>query len=206
MDKELSEFILKADVVPIHIKRYDAQINRLIALQDYTEDDVFNGAVTFKEFLSARDRKKKGFHDCIATMVAKESLLQFHNLGTEVSFTEEDIEIHKPQPKYNLDALTFEEKVEFYHLWMKGKKDQRYFVPITGSTEVQTKNFIEDAIVIDETPNVNQIKQIETPASFELGYRRANHVTRLQETLNKIAAEKFGDVGTLTEEEKLLFK
>ncbi|HWI93247.1 MAG TPA: hypothetical protein VNT20_18340 [Flavisolibacter sp.] len=205
MDKELSEFILKADVVPIHVRRYDAQINRLIALQDYTEDDVFNGAVSFKEFLRARDRKIKGFHDCIATMVAKENLLQFHNLGTEISFTEEDIEIHKSQPKYDLDALTFEEKVEFYHLWMKAKKDQRYFLPVIGSTEIKAKGFIEDAIVIEETPNISQIKQVEASTNSEFTLRPVDPVTKLQQTFNKMAAERFGEIGTLTEEERNLY-
>lgn len=206
MDKELSEFILKADVVPIHIKRYDSQINRLIALQDYTEDDVFNGAVTFKEFLRARDRKIKAFHDCVATMVAKESLLQFHNLGTEISFTEEDIEISRPQRKYNLDALTFEEKLEFYHLWMKAKKDQRYFMPIIGSTEIKAKGFIEDAIVIEETPNISQIKQVEASTNSELTLRPVDPVTKLQQTLNKMAAEKFSEIGNLSEDERVLYK
>ena len=206
MDKELSEFILKGEVIPIHIKRYDAQINRLLSIQDYSENDVFSGAVGYREFLKARERKIKALNDCLTTMIAKESLLQFHNLGTEFSFTDENVEIRKPQPKYNLESLTYDEQVELYHLWMKAKIDQRHIVPITGIDETQAEEFIEDAVVIEETPNISQIKKIEASPNSEFILKPVDPLTQIKKSFDKLAVQKFAEVGTITSEEENLLK
>jgi hypothetical protein len=206
MKKEANEFIKAVQVVALHIERYSRQIDRLLSVTTSSDEDYDNGKVSKTQFYRQRNKKIKAYNDAIDTLIQKERLLQFHSSGFKISISEEKTEInYHTQPKWDLSALSDEEQVEILELMLKAKKNQSIPLSITPYTGKQDES-IEAAEVVEERPNIELIKQIEAPVIAEFSLRPVDPVTKLHQIINKVAAQRFGEVGTLSEEEKNLYR
>jgi hypothetical protein len=206
MKKEGNEFIKALQVVALHIERYSRQIDRLLAVQCCSDEGYESGKVGKTQYYRQRNRKIKAYSDCIDTLIQKERLLQFHNTGFKISISEEKTEInYTTQPKWDLSALSDEEQTEILELMLKAKKNQSIPLSITPYTGKQDET-CEAAEIVEERPNIELIKQIEAPVIAEFSLRRVDPVTKLHQIINKVAAKRFNEVGTLTEEEENLLK
>jgi hypothetical protein len=206
MKKEANEFIKAVQVVALHIERYSRQIDRLLAVECCSNEDYENGKVGKTQYYRQRNKKIKAYNDAIDTMIQKERLLQFHSSGFKISITEEKTEVNYTKlPKWDLSALSDEEQVEILELMLKAKKNQSILLSITPYIGKQDETF-GAAEIVEERPNIELIKQIEAPVITEFSLKPVDPVTKLHQIINRVAAQRFSEIGTLTEEEENLLK
>lgn len=200
------QFNRSEEMIPIHLSRYNKQIQRLRAVEDYTAEDVARGITDWEGFYKAREKRIKAYLDCAATSLQKEELLGFHRKGFVLYYNRErTVEINNNTPTFNEEKLSFDEQVELLQLVRKARRDENELLAII------TVNKEEEGVTIDveheevETPNVEQIKQETLPVPPKRSIITANDPSiKLRESLKLLAAKKFNEIGTLTEDEKKL--
>lgn len=139
------------------------------------------------------------YYTVLQTILAKERVLQMHTKGFQISIVNRlNVEV-KEEKKYNLDALTFEERVDALNLVLKCKKTDEE----VGSVILRTENKAEETIdilheVIEDVPNIERIKHEEKPlppqSKDDMGYHDVSF--KLAETLRKKAQEAFEKAGS----------
>jgi hypothetical protein len=204
-NKEQNEFIKVNEVIPMHIQRYNNQIYRLLEVEDYTEDDLLTGKITKRQYYTARERKIKAYSDCIATIIQKEKVLQFHNTGFEFEVVEEKIEIKETKTKFDPYLLTFDECLEMHKLIEEAKEQQNYLPPITVYDNVPETKLIDNDNMMAEVVNVELIKHEQPPVPNNIGSAKLDPIQKLKDSINRLAAKKFKEAGgTLDEDEEKL--
>jgi len=207
MKKERNEFVKAMQVIPLHIERYNRQIDRLLSVQMFSEEDYEFGKVKKQQYYRQRNKKIKAYSDAVDTMIQKERLLQFHTSGFNIKITEEKTEIHiEAKSKYNLDLLSHEEKVELLRLYEQAKKQQSSIPSVSYNNQQQGETIDIPHEEVKEPANVTQIKQIEAPIITEFTLKPVDPLKKLQENFNKLAAEKFREIGTVNDEERNLYE
>ena len=207
MSKE-KEFRKIIEVIPIHVERYNRQVKRLLSVQDYDKADLHRNDVDKREYYRAREEKIRAYNDCINTMIQKERVLQYHNSGFELEVIEEKVEIRKAKDFYDITKLAFEEQVELLRLMQKAKRDQNFIAPIDTSNALIEVKQTEEIQEANEVTNIDLIKHEEPPESTELILPfKIDPVSKLKENLNKLAANRFKEVGgKLDQEEERLIQ
>jgi hypothetical protein len=202
-----SQFSKQQEIIPIHLNKYHNQALRLLAVRDFTEQDVLSGKTDWEGFYKARDRKIKACNDCLQTILQKEQLLGYHREGFTLEInTEETVEIREEKPEFDVSEISFEEQLELYKLVKEAREDENELLAV-----IMTDKQASDQITVDvqheivETANVEQITKIELPEPIKKSEVTASDPTiKLRESLKLLAAKKFHEVGTLTEDEKEL--
>ena len=77
--------------------------------------------------------------------------------------------------------------------------------PYYHSKQKPEHRTFKSAEILEERPNIELIKQVETPAKPEFTLKPVDPIMRLQGIINKVTAKRFSEVGTLTEEEKAMY-
>lgn len=203
-----AQFSKIEEIIPIHTKRYNNEINRLIETTDFTEDDVLSGITDWEGFYKAREKKIKAFNDCVNTLVQKERLLQFHNKDFVIEYNVEHTikEVEKKQPKVNLKNLSHDERVMILKMIMKMKESENDILAITVTETVDKQVTVDGEAEVIEKPNIDEIKIEERPIPIEKSQVTIHDpVKRLKEHLKIKAAEQFKQAGgTLTDDEEKL--
>jgi hypothetical protein len=204
MAKENNDFIEASQVIAIHIERYNRQIDRLLAVLNYSIDDVHNKLVDRREYYKARERKIKAYMDALQTLSQKEKLLQFHNTGFQIEIIEEKIVVNQYHSKYDLSKLNFDEQLRLYNLMKIAKRTAIEISSIKLSTKEDEQQQQVTDIEYDEVPNIEKIQKEELPAPSQTGgVTAADPTSRLRQELKKMAARNFKEAGAiLTEDEE----
>jgi hypothetical protein len=207
MAKESKEFINSIEVIPIHTERYNRQIARLLAFEDYTKEDLRKG-IDKAEYYKAREQKIRAYSDAINTMIQKERILQFHNSGFQLEVIEEKVEIRKSKDALDFDKLTVEELVKLLNLIQKTKSDTKYLAPIILNNSISRIEQVQEKRELNEPVNIELIKHEDPPENMDMSLPfKIDPVIKLKENLNKIAANRFKEVGgNLDKEEERLIQ
>lgn len=197
------------DIVSVHTARYDAEITRLLSIEELPESRINNGeedSITHEAWLQSRNIKIQAYHDALQCMKQKEQLLQLHE-DTFVLNVEEQIDltfkVREEKPNYDMSKLTTEELIEFYELikLCRQNADVQEIKYNDHSQEVETV----DAEIIDEgDPNVSIIRHQSISNEHKQEGSDSDHTAKLKEVLKRQAALAFRDAGaSLSDEEKL---
>lgn len=188
----------KGSVISLHVKRYNAEIKKLIAntYEGLIDEDNDDG----KGDQQARKRKMRIFTlmTALDVMFAKERVLQIHNKETQVRiFNKLNAKVKEVKTKYNLSQLSLEEKIDFLNLVKKAKRDQveTFSIKMMGNKRQEVEDV--EAEVIEETPNIEKIKHLPAPEKKVVAPKvTLEDVTRkIQENLAKRAAVEFKKKG-----------
>jgi|GEM_PF-6127343 len=205
MSRRTEEFSRPLEVIPIHIERYNKQIQRLLAVSDHSKDDISRGSVSKKEYFRAREERIKSYNDCLNTMFQKERLLQFHNSGFQIEVVDETIQVNIKKSKYDFSNLSVEELSRMNHLLTKAKKNEFELIGITANQS--QSNQVTDTVNLDnhieERANIEDIQHEDPPIEPTIPLLPSQ---RLKVALDKLAATKFKEAGAKldTEEEDLI--
>lgn len=209
MPRNGNEFIKITEIIPIHIERYNRQIDRLLAITDYSKEELKLCFIDTREYYRAREQRIRAYSDCINTMIQKERVLQYHNSGFQLEVIDERIEIRQVKTPYDISKLSFDEQVGLLQLMKKAKRDQNFIAPIAiGNAQLEVKQ-LEEVQEVNEVTNIDLIKHEAPAENTELILPfKIDPVTRLKENLNRLAANRFKEVGGKLdmEEERLIQK
>lgn len=203
-----SQFQKTEEMMPLHLSRYNSLIKALKATKDISEDQVDGEIVTWKDFYRKREEKIKAYENCITTLFQREKLLKFHNKDFLFKWTKEEVvEVKEVEKKITITKLELAEQIELLNLIKKTRKDENDLgAIIAGQIEAKAEVVdIEHEVV--EQPNIEQIKHLqlpEPPSSVKTTYH--DPTAKLRESLAKLAAGKFKEIGKLTEDEEQLIK
>ncbi|OYU53822.1 MAG: hypothetical protein CFE25_17155 [Chitinophagaceae bacterium BSSC1] len=202
------QFDLAEEIIPIHLYRYNYQIQQLLKVKEIPEDKVDGDQITWKMFFEARNRKIKAFSDLINTLTQKEELLQFHNKSIEIEWNKrETIKIKKS--RYFLEQLEFKEQIELLEYIKKSKKCVLYPTGVVVSNQQLVSQFNTNNPQLTESvkPNIESIRIEELKDESQVGNVKSDPVKKLKSILDKLAAEKFKEAGgTLDSDEEKLIK
>lgn len=191
-----------------HRQKYDTIIRHCLATED-GDDKIDRGEkVDSDTYWKLREKKINAYSACLLALYQKEDLLQFHNDNFQIDINEEEtIQVKEVKPKIDLSKLTLKEQVEIYYLMKKGRKDDNELLGITLNT-VQAEQKVEDVEAVEVIENnVEKIKQEQLPAPpYKSPVSAADPTVKLRETLQKLAAARFKEVGKLTDDEEKLIK
>lgn len=195
MGKGADQFIKVAEIIPIHVERYNRLIDRLLQKKDYSLYDLKKGLLDKVDYYKAREQKIKAYTDCIATMVQKEKILQYHNSGFQLEVINERIEVKGSKSDYDLTKLTLDEQIEVLELIKKTKQEGNDLQSVIQlNREAQVVNE-EDAAEEVEVANIEQIKQKELPSIPIQVITTFDPTAKLRESVKKIAALKLKQIG-----------
>jgi hypothetical protein len=201
------QFTSVEEIIAIHLWHYNAQVNSLMKTKDIDESKVDGEIVTWKHFYAAREKKIRAYVDCLNTLGQKEELVQLinSNLTVEIN-TKNSIIIKDAEPKFNVTKLTFEEQLELYEGLKEARKVGDNLISVIQANTANKNEAVEVDNLIVETPNIQQIKQVQLPSvELKIPVTNFDPTIRLRQSLERLAAEKFKEVGgTLTEEEEKL--
>lgn len=196
------------EVVILHVERYNKQIERLLAVQDYTEDQI--GSVDRFEFHRARERRIKAYNDCINTMIQKEKVLQYHQTGFQLEVVEEKITVTE-EPELDFHRLTVDQLRRIVELFDKARLDPNKVVPpaaISPVVEIPVLTPTASPVMEIEEPNINLIQVENRDEVDDLEpLVQLTQKQKLQAALDRLAAEKFKQAGAkLDQQEEQLIK
>jgi hypothetical protein len=203
-----SQITKSKELIPVHIDRYNKIIKKLFEVEDGDDLIAKGEEVDSERYWKLRERKIRAYNDCINTHRQKEELLQYHKEGFIINLnTEEEVIIKETKPKINVSKLSYEDLIKLYQFFKKARKSDNDLLAIIQANqeaEVVTEDVSHEVV---EKPNIEHIKQEKLPDPPYRSPITANDPTiKLRESLQKLAAKRFGEVGTLTEEEKQLTK
>lgn len=204
----------KAEVIAIHVERYNNDINRLLSVipednpdnTDYESEYDFLLDGDFESQLKKRERKIAAFFQALATMYAKEKVLQMHSKSFLVFISNKvNLNIQEKPETYDFSKLTKEQKIDFLNLILKAKQNEFE----VGSVILRGDNKQDQTIdieheVVEEEPNVNKIKLIEPEPNLvppRTGTALLDVNAKLREALQKSAIEQLKKAGSKTVEE-----
>ena len=202
------QFTKSEELTAIHLKRYNNTINKLLATEELSQDDIDSeeeGGISYETWQRSRDKKIRAYYQAIETMVQKETLLQYHNKDFTVEVNiKENIEVNEKKEKWvNVDKLTFEEQLELYELIKLCKKDDNVLQSVTEAArkEDNVTEDIEHEII--EEVNIEQIKREELPPPVYISpVTNFDPTVLLRKKLKEMAAKEMTRAGAkLTEEE-----
>jgi hypothetical protein len=151
----------RKSIVALHVKRYNQEIKKVM---DGNSDEIAdNEDVDGEDGDPAKKRKIRIYQlmICLDVMRSKEKVLQIHNKETQIKiFNKLNAKIKEKKVMFNLEGLSFAEKMEFLQLILKAKKSQveLHGIKLNAKEDVDV---IEDAEIISiETVNIEKIKKV----------------------------------------------
>jgi len=203
-----SQFTEVRDIISIHTDRYNKLISKLISTRDGDDlSEVEGKGIDVDRYYRMRERKIKNYLDCIATMVQKEELLQYHNKDFVIEInTEETITLKDSKPKYDIKKISFDERKRALNYMLKMKKTANDLLAITQGNNGHVETIDVTHQVIPEIPNISFIRNEASPIANIVALNR-DPLVRLKEIQAKLVAKRIKEVGgTLTDEEENLIK
>lgn len=204
-----NNFIAAEEIIPIHLNRYNKQIEELLAVKD--ADDLIAGSdeelhFDSKTYYQLRNKKIRAFSDCLNAMRQKEELLQLHDINFTLNLnSEERIIIQDRKPEINLNKLTLEEQVELYNLLKKCRIDVSEVIGIKTNAQVVEDIPIEE-VNLSDMPNINFIKT-EVLQEEVIEEKRKDPTREIQKSLLIENIKKLKAAGAnLTDEENELIQ
>lgn len=201
-----SYFNTGKDIRLLHLKRYNKEINRLLNVSELDESDI-GKTITYKQFLSSRNRKIKAFDKALDSMNQLETLLGLSSITNTVDVNSEvTINVNEVNSKkYDFSKLTLEEKVELLELMQKAKLGRSEPGGVL-ETNIEQENIIEDIDSEIVPANVELIKQVAPTPSPEYKSQEKTSVDvlqKLKERLSVAVAKRFEAIGgNLDQKEK----
>lgn len=200
---QTDHFTNSQNILILHTKRYQKDINRLLNFPSYPE----NKNPSAKQILATKERKIKAYLRCIDTMGQLEALLNLttsDGLSLEIN-NEVQVKIQKPEEPspYDLSRLSFEERVELNHIFDRAKVgtyENRAITPANNITDDQEVKLIANA-----GADLQLVKQ-HTPEP-EVAHQEANSLdptSRLRESLRKLQAKKIREIGGHLDEQEII--
>lgn len=201
---------LAKDIQVLHTKRYNENIEMLLAVEELDRSRIDNGgsdSITFEQWQESRNRKMKAYDEALRTIQQKENLLGIHS-ETFTFDIDEQIDVTfdaKPQdkPKWDTSKLTLEELVELYEyikICRVNDQEIKSIVPLDRDESVIE---IHGEVVQDQEPNIKLIEQKHIPSPEEDIIGVTDPTSKLKELLRKQAALAFKNAGgNLDDQEK----
>lgn len=197
----------KEDIFSLHLRRYNNQIRKLLDTEELDANEI-GKTITFRQWELSHERKIKAFLKALATMKQKEVLMMLTSDATVIKMNDEVIintNVQEPQPSFNLDAVTWEELVDFYQLLEKSKVregdvpqsvKQANTAPISEAVQIATQP--------EEQVNIEAIKH-EIKALPDNSQPSIDPTKKLRENLMRIAVQTMKDAGAkLNQQEQRL--
>lgn len=193
----------KEQVKMIHVRRYNRQINRLLATEELDFDKIsvdkdgdLIGEYSYDEWFASREKKKTNYWNAIAALQQKEKVLQFHNDGFEFEInTEENVNVVDKKPKYDVTKLTFEEQLELYELMKKAKKGENELLSVVESVKSLSQEVQDAEAVVIPPANIEQIAHEKLEVVVEKPTFVIDPTARLKERMKQIAARTLQGIG-----------
>jgi hypothetical protein len=203
------QFLKAQEIIPIHIMRYNQIVDRLMQVEDGEDKRAKGEEVDSETYWKLREKKIRAFNDAINTLYQKEDIKQYHNKDFTINLNiEEEVVVREVKPQWKVDKLSFEDQLELLELMKLSKKDENELLAIIHSTEMEKVKTEDVEAVVVEKANVEDIQQEQLPApKVKSPISSADPTIKLRESLQKLAAKQFKEVGgSLTEEEEKLIK
>jgi hypothetical protein len=190
----------------LHLVRYYNTINWLLKIEELPFGQVLLGKISHQQWLASRNRKSKACHNVLDTMQQAETLIGIHNESFTVEINEDiDVTVNKKKPNYDWSKLTFEEMVELMELVRMSRSDYNEPESVQVQNTEQQEIIDGKATVLNPEVNIDLI-QLEQP-EISANEMVKDPGVRLRESLFKIAAKKFQEIGAnLDDKEKEYLK
>lgn len=158
--------INKTELVSLHIKRYDREIQRLLSIETPKEADF----ETPKGYWRAFNQKVIGMSDCLDALQQKERLLGIHTKSFRLVINSEEETVLKDRaPEIDISLLSLDEKIELNDLIEKTRRTEDEISGVILRQDIRT-TVTEDIEheVVEEKSNIDRIENREPEVVTEL--------------------------------------